>query len=79
MQWVLSLVGFLGLALRDRACARRQARRGGGFRAVREGLMMFACNARSGPVPRPPRGVWLGGDESGIQGMEFFGCSVWVD
>jgi hypothetical protein len=66
MQWVLSLVGFLGLALRDRACARRQALRGGGFRAVREGMMIFACNARSGPVPRPPRGVWLGGDESGI-------------
>ena len=26
----------------------------GGFRAVREGMMLFACNARSGPVPLPP-------------------------
>ena len=49
-----------GVGLRGTAPAlagRRKGRRG--FRAVREGFLVFAFNARSGPIPLPPgvRGV----------------------
>ncbi len=40
-----------GWLARDRACARRKAQEGSGFRAAREGLGVFAFNARSGPTP----------------------------
>ena len=40
-----------GWLARDRACARRKAQEGSGFRAAREGLGVFAFNARSGPIP----------------------------
>ena len=41
-------------ALRDRACARRQARGEGRLSRCARGGWVFAYNARSGPVPLPP-------------------------
>jgi hypothetical protein len=40
-----------GWLARARACARRKAQEGVSFRAAREGIGVFAFNARSGPIP----------------------------
>ncbi len=44
---------------RDRACARRKAQGAKGFSRGARGVLVFAFNARSGPIPLPPgvRGV----------------------
>jgi hypothetical protein len=47
VSWVPGLCGS-GPALAGRLGERW------GFRAVREGVVVFACYARSGPVPLPP-------------------------
>ena len=66
-----SWVGLRCRAQRDRACARRQARGRGSFRAVREGMRWFACNACSGPVPLRPG--CAGGRCELVQGLNWIG------
>jgi hypothetical protein len=39
---------------RDRACARRKAQGAKGFSRGARGFLVFAFNARSGPIPLPP-------------------------
>jgi hypothetical protein len=59
-------------ALRDRSCARREARGRIGFCAARRFFLWIASNARSGSIPLPPAGgvVWEVG--------EAFSLWIWV-